>query len=131
MPMTIRVGNLDLSTNESDLQQLCAPYGQVGRVKLVANIQQESGVIGIVEMRSEQGCQAAMAALSGREYRGRALSVCRGIRRKPAETDAHPGMAGPASVTRGQKLDGSSGPMPGGFGDRSGKGSRGGQFYMD
>jgi hypothetical protein len=39
-------------------------------------------------------------------------------------------MSGPASRTRGQKLDGRSGPTPGGFGDRSGKGKRGGQFFI-
>ena len=128
MRMTIRVGNLDLSTTESDLEQLCSHFGRVRRVRLVANIQQASGVIGIVEMRSEQECQAAMEALGGQDYRGRALTVCRGIRRNP--TQAHPGTSGPASLTRAQKLDGSTGPTPGGFGDRSGKGSRGGQFFM-
>src|SRR5688572_1058721 len=102
MRMTIRVGNLDLSTKESDLEQLCSPHGQVRRVRLVANIQEVSGVIGIVEMRSERECQAAMAALGGQDYRGRALTVCRGIRRKPNE--AHPGTSGPASETRAQKL---------------------------
>jgi RNA recognition motif-containing protein len=126
--MTIRVGNLDLSTKESDLQQLCSPYGQIRRVRLVANIQQEGGVVGIVEMRSEQGCQAAMAALGGQDFRGRALTVCRGIRRKPSQ--AQPGTSGPASVTRAQKFDGTTGPVRGGFGDRGGKGSRGGQFYI-
>ena len=128
MRMTIRVGNLDLLTKESDLQQLCAPYGRVGRVRLVANIQQASGVIGIVELRSERECQSAMTALRGQDFRGRALTVCRGIRRKPSQS--HPGTSGPASVTRAQKLDGTTGPVPGGFGDRSGKGRRGGQFFI-
>jgi RNA recognition motif-containing protein len=126
--MTIRVGNLDPSTNESDLQRLCSPYGQIRRVRLVANIQDSSGVIGIVELRSEQECQSAMAGLRGQDYRGRALTVCRPIRRKP--TQAHPGTSGPASVRRAQKLDGSTGPVPGGFGDRSGKGRKGGQFFI-
>jgi len=126
--MTIRVGNLDPSTKESDLQQLFSPYGQIRRVRLVANIRQESGVVGIVELQSEQECQSAMAALRGQDYRGRALTVCRGIRRKPSQ--AQPGTFGPASVTRAQKLDGTTGPVPGGFGDRSGEGRRGGQFYI-
>ena len=127
MRMTIRVGNLDPSTNETDLQQLCSPFGGIRRVKLVANIQQESGVVGIVEMRSEQECRAAMAALGGQDYRGRPLTVCRGRSRKTA--GAHPGMSGPG-VTGEQKLQSNLGPTPGGFGDRSGKGSRGGQFYI-
>jgi RNA recognition motif-containing protein len=128
MRMTIRVGNLDLSTKESDLEQLCSPHGKVRRVRMVANMQEASGVIGIVELRSEQECQAAMAALGGQDYRGRALTVCLGVRRKPSQ--AHPGTSGPASETRAQKLDGSTGPAPGGFGDRSGKGRRGGQFFI-
>ena len=128
MRMTIRVGNLDLSTKESDLQQLCSPYGRVGRVRLVANIQQDNGVIGIIELQSERECQAAMAALGGQDYRGRVLTVCRGNRQKPNQ--AHPGTFGRASKTLGQKLDGSTGPTPGGFGDRSGKGRRGGQFFI-
>src|SRR3954466_6996235 len=113
MPMTIRVGNLDLSTKESDLQQLCSPYGRVGRVKLVANIQQEGGVIGIVELRSELECQSAMAALGGQDFRGRALTVCRGTRRMPSQ--AHPGTSCPANINKAQKLDGTTGPVPGGF----------------
>jgi len=128
MRMTIRIGNLDVLTNESDLQQLCSPFGQIRRVRLVANIQQPSGVIGIVEMQSERECQAAMTALSGQDYRGRALTVCRGIRQK--STRGHPGTFGPASETRAQKLDGSTGPTPGGFGDRSGEGRGGGQFFI-
>jgi RNA recognition motif-containing protein len=128
MRMTIRVGNLDISTNESDLQQLCSPYGEIRKVRLVANIQQESGVVGIVEMRSDQECRSAMAGLGGLNYRGRALTVCLGTRRKPVKP--HPGTCRPTSVTRAQKLDGSTGPTPGGFGDRSGKGRRGGQFFI-
>ncbi|HEV8379051.1 MAG TPA: RNA-binding protein [Tepidisphaeraceae bacterium] len=128
MRMTIRVGNLDLSTTESDLEELCSPFGRVRRVRLVANIQEASGVIGIVEMRSEQECHAALAALGGQNYRGRVLTVFRGIGRRAA--NVHPGMSGPASVTREQKLGSSCGPTPGGFGDRSGKGSTGGQFFI-
>src|SRR5437762_2466565 len=127
MRMTIRVGNLDLSTNESDLEQLCSPFGRVRRVRLVANIQEASGVIGIIEMQSEEQCQAALAALGGQDYRGRALTVCRGTHQKPAA--AHPGMSGPG-VTGEQKVQSNLGPTPGGFGDRRGKGSRGGQFYI-
>src|SRR3954466_4615237 len=97
MRMTIRVGNLDLSTSETDLRQLCSPYGEIRKVRLVANIRQESGVIGIVEMQSEEECRSAMAALGGLDYRGRALTVCRGRSRNPAQP--HPGTSCPV-VTR-------------------------------
>src|SRR5204863_3075089 len=100
MRMTIRIGNLDLSTKESDLEQLCSPFGQVRKIRLVANIQHANGLVGIVELRSEQECRSAMAGLRGQDYRGRALTVSRSIRRKGIET--HPGTCGGASVTRAQ-----------------------------
>jgi RNA recognition motif-containing protein len=129
MRMTIRVSNLVPSTNQSDLQQLCSPHGRVRKIRLVTNVAEINSVIAMVEMQSEEQCQAAMAALDGIQHRGRALTVRRETSHKGADA-AHLGMSAPARVTREQKLGTSDGPSAGGFGDRSGKGRRGGQFYL-
>ncbi|HEV8379230.1 MAG TPA: hypothetical protein VGP99_10300, partial [Tepidisphaeraceae bacterium] len=80
-------------------------------------------------MESKEECLAAIAALGGRSYRGRTLSAWQAKPRKAADGE-HPGMCGPASTTRKEKPGDSDGPSPGGFGDRSGKGSGGGQFHI-
>jgi hypothetical protein len=126
----IRVGNLDRSTSKSDLEQLCSAYGRVRRVRFITKTEKDDGGgVGIVEMESEQECAAAIAALGGRSYRGRTLTAWQGRPRNAADA-AYPGMCGTGGAAHEQKVGTSDGPSPGGFGDRGGKGSSGGQFHI-
>ncbi len=70
------VGNLSYSVTSADLQQLFAPYGTVQSAQVIEDRDtQRSKGFGFVEMGSDQEAQAAIAALSGKEHDGRALTV--------------------------------------------------------
>jgi RNA recognition motif-containing protein len=74
--MSIYVGNLSYSVTESDLSQVFADYGTVKRVQLPTD--RETGRprgFGFVEMESEAAEDAAIEALDGAEWMGRAMKV--------------------------------------------------------
>lgn len=72
----IYVGNLPYSATEQDLQQLFGQYGQVARASVVMD--RETGRargFGFVEMPDDAHAQAAITALNGKDFGGRALVV--------------------------------------------------------
>ena len=70
------VGNLSYNVTSADLQQLFAPYGTVQSAQVIEDRDtQQSKGFGFVEMGSDQEAQAAIAAMSGKEHDGRALTV--------------------------------------------------------
>lgn len=72
----IYVGNLPFSTTEQDLQQLFGQYGQVGRASVVMDRETgRSRGFGFVEMPNDAEGQAAINALNGKDFSGRALVV--------------------------------------------------------
>jgi RNA recognition motif-containing protein len=74
--MRIYVGNLSFNTEESQLEQLFAPLGQVDSVKLVRDHGTgRSRGFGFVEMGDDAQAQAACEALNEREFEGRRLTV--------------------------------------------------------
>ena len=76
MGKKLYVGNLGYDVSDADLSQL---FGQHGTVSSAAVIMDKatgrSKGFGFVEMSSDQEAQAAIAALNGRDYSGRALTV--------------------------------------------------------
>ena len=75
MSKKLYVGNLPFSTNEDELRDLFAAYGDVTSVKLIED--RETGRLrgfGFVEM-DDEGANAAIAALDGKELGGRTLKV--------------------------------------------------------
>ena len=73
MAQKLYVGNLSFSVTSDDLQELFAQHGTVLSVNLITD--RESGRprgFGFVEMEDSQ---AAIDALDGREFEGRALKV--------------------------------------------------------
>jgi RNA recognition motif-containing protein len=99
--MNIYVGNLPFSTTEADLQGLFAQHGQVQRASIVMD--RDTGRprgFGFVEMPNDAEGQAAINALNGKDFGGRALVV---------------NVARPRENTRG-----------GGGGGGGGRGGRGG-----
>lgn len=104
------VGNMSFQMTESQLRELFAPFGQVGRVHIATD--RETGRargFAFVEMPNDADAAKAIAALDGKEVDGRNLKV----------NEARPkGAAGPGGPRRG-------GPDRGGSG-RSGGGNRGG-----
>jgi len=72
----IYVGNLSFDTNEEALRTLFAEHGEVTRVSLVTD--RETGRprgFGFVEMADATSGQAAIGALNGKDFAGRALTV--------------------------------------------------------
>ena len=76
MGRKLYVGNLTYAVTASDLEQLFGQYGTVESAQVIAdrNTGQSKG-FAFVEMKTEQEAQAAIAALSGKEMNGRALTV--------------------------------------------------------
>jgi len=64
------VGNLNYSVVNSELEELFSPYGQVMEVNIIAG----KG-FGFVEMSNQSEAEKAKEALSGSDFKGRALRV--------------------------------------------------------
>ena len=74
--MKLYVGNLSYNTSEDELRDVFAEYGQPDSVKIIMD--RDSGRskgFGFVEFADDQQAKAAMSALNGREFGGRALTV--------------------------------------------------------
>ena len=74
--MSIYVGNLSFEVTKDDLSSVFAEYGTVTRVQLPTD--RETGRprgFGFVEMETEAAETAAIEALDGAEWMGRALKV--------------------------------------------------------
>jgi hypothetical protein len=76
MGKKLYVGNLSYDTTDSALEQLFAAYGTVQSAQVIMDRDAgRSKGFGFVEMSSDGEAQAAIAALSGKEVNGRALTV--------------------------------------------------------
>ena len=70
------VGNLSYGINDSALQEMFAPHGNVRSAKVITDRDTgRSKGFGFVEMGSDQEAQAAIAALNGKSVEGRNLTV--------------------------------------------------------
>src|SRR4030042_5710461 len=76
MGKKLYVGNLGYDVNDADLSQMFSQHGQVESANVIMDkMTGRSKGFGFVEMSSEQEAQAAIAALNGKEYDGRTLTV--------------------------------------------------------
>jgi len=76
MGKKLYVGNLGYDVKDADLSQLFAQHGTVeSAIVIMDKMTSRSKGFGFVEMSSEQEAQAAIAALNGKDYSGRALTV--------------------------------------------------------
>ena len=76
MGRKLYVGNLAFSVTESSLNDLFSQHGTVESCRLITD--RDSGRskgFGFVEMSTDEEAQAAISALSGHEWEGRALTV--------------------------------------------------------
>ncbi len=74
--MSIYVGNLSYNVTQEDLSKVFSDYGTVKRVQLPTD--RETGRargFGFVEMESDDAETAAIEALDGAEWMGRAMKV--------------------------------------------------------
>ena len=76
MGKRLYVGNLDYSVTSADLEQLLSQHGTVQSADVVQDkMTGRSKGFGFVEMATDEEAQAAIAALNGKDFGGRALTV--------------------------------------------------------
>ncbi len=76
MSTKLYVGNLAFDATENDLQDLFAPHGPVTEVNLVQDrVTGKARGFGFVTMETKEGADAAIQALNGKDFKGRALTV--------------------------------------------------------
>src|SRR4029434_423318 len=74
--MKLYVGNLSFESTENDLQDLFEQHGQVDEVRLMMDrMTGKSRGFAFVTMNDNAQASAAMSALNGQEFNGRALTV--------------------------------------------------------
>lgn len=119
MGKKLYVGNLSYEVSSSDLEKLLSPHGQVRSAEVISDrATGRSKGFGFVEMASDSEADAAIAALNGQDYQGRALTVNEARPRAPR--------AGGGGGGRG--FGGGGG---GGYGGRGGRGGGGGRGRHD
>ena len=122
MGSKLYVGNLSYNVTSSDLQTMFEKHGTVSSAEIIND--RESGRskgFGFVQMGSDDEAQAAIAALSGQESDGRALTVNEA---KPREERSGGGGGGGGS--RGGYGGGGGSGSYGSRSNSSGGGSSGG-----
>ena len=85
--MNIYVGNLSYSTQDDDLNEAFAQYGEVQEARVIQD--RESGRsrgFGFVEMTNDEEARKAIEALNGADLQGRKITVneARPKERRPA-----------------------------------------------
>jgi len=76
MGKKLYVGNLGYTVGDADLSQLLSQHGTVESANVIMDkVTGKSKGFGFVEMSSDAEAQTAIAALNGKDYDGRALTV--------------------------------------------------------
>jgi RNA recognition motif-containing protein len=76
MSKKLYVGNLAYGIRDSDLEDMFAAHGSVQSAQVIMDRDTgRSKGFGFVEMENDAEARAAIAALNGKEYEGRALTV--------------------------------------------------------
>ena len=115
------VGNLPFTSTESDLHELFGQHGAVSEVSLVMD--RETGRprgFAFVTMADKEGMDAAIKALHGQQFQGRALTVNEARPREERPSFGGGGGGG------GRRSGGGGGYGGGGGGGRGGYGGGGG-----
>ena len=74
--MNIYVGNLSFTTSESDLKEAFSAFGEVSSCNIIKDkFSGESRGFGFVEMPNKDEAEKAIAALNGKDVKGRTLTV--------------------------------------------------------
>jgi RNA recognition motif-containing protein len=86
MSTKIYVGNISFKATEDDIRELFSECGEVASVNLITdpNTGQLKG-FGFVEMATEEMAREAIAALNGRTFMERTLSVAEARPQQPRE----------------------------------------------
>ncbi len=76
MSTKLYVGNLSFDITENDLRDMMAQHGPVNEVSVIMDkVTGRARGFAFVTMNTQEGATAAIAALNGKEFQGRALTV--------------------------------------------------------
>ena len=76
MSTKLYVGNLSSDVTENDLRDMVSPHGPVNEIAVVMDkITGRPRGFAFVTMNTEEGAKAAILALHGKDWKGRALTV--------------------------------------------------------
>lgn len=118
MSKKLYVGNLPYSVDDTQLQEMVAPYGETASATIIKDkFSGKSKGFGFVEFVNDADADKCMAELNGRDMAGRAMIVNEA---KPLVPGGRPRSGG------GDRRGGFGGDRGGRGGDRGGRGDRGG-----
>ena len=76
MSTKLYVGNLSFDVTENDLRDMVSPHGPVNEIAVVMDkITGRARGFAFVTMNTQEGATAAIQALNGKDWNGRALTV--------------------------------------------------------
>jgi hypothetical protein len=117
MSRKLFVGNLPYTCTNDDLTQQFSPYGEVASAKIIMDRETgRSRGFAFVEMATDEAGAAAMKALDGSQFGGRALAVREAVERQPGGGGGGGFGRGPRSFGDGEGGGGFRSRGPGGGG---------------
>ena len=76
MSTKLYVGNLSLDVTENDLRDMLSKHGPVDEINIIMDkITGRARGFAFATMNTEEGAKAAILALNGKDWKGRALKV--------------------------------------------------------
>jgi cold-inducible RNA-binding protein len=76
MSTKLYVGNLSFDVTEADLRDMLSQHGPVNEINVIVDKMTGRGRgFAFATMNTEEGAKAAIQALNGKEWKGRALTV--------------------------------------------------------
>jgi RNA recognition motif-containing protein len=76
MSTKLYVGNLSFDVTENDLRDMLSPHGPVNEIAIVMDkITGRPRGFAFATMNTDEGAKAAIVALNGKDWKGRALTV--------------------------------------------------------
>ncbi|MDD3352863.1 RNA-binding protein [Zoogloea sp.] len=116
MGTKLYVGNLPYSVDKDRLEQIFGEFGTVASAQVIMDRETgRSKGFGFVEMGSDQGAQDAIAALNGKSFEGRSMTVNEARPQEPRSGFGGP-RRGPGGGSGGGGRRGPGGGSGGGFG---------------
>ena len=110
------VGNLSFDTTEDALRELFSPMGEVSQVRIMTDRDTgKSRGFAFVEMAQDEDAAKAIAALNGKEFGGRALTINE-ARPKPERSGGFRPGGGGGGGFGGKRRGGGGGGRDGGRG---------------
>src|SRR5437667_11377293 len=76
MSTKLYVGNLSFDVTESDLRDMLSQHGPVNEINIIMDkVTGRARGFAFVTMNTQEGAKAAILALNGKDWKGRALTV--------------------------------------------------------